>query len=99
MKHLLLILVLAMLMIATSAEPQQPVPPPPSAPAGTESDRDEMRREIAQMRVLIDQMQRNLAQVASGETALKHQFDLDIQLWRMMVNRMEKQLGPDRAKQ
>jgi 7-keto-8-aminopelargonate synthetase-like enzyme len=67
----------------------------PTAPLSRTEDREEMRREIAQMRGLIDQMQRNLAQVSSGETALKHQFDLDIQMWQLAVNRMENQLGPD----
>jgi hypothetical protein len=73
-------------------------------PATTQSvpnpdKRDDRRREIAQMRVLIGQMERNLAQVSTGETPLKHQFDLELQMWQLLVRRMEKQLEtepPDR---
>jgi hypothetical protein len=91
----LLVVALAMLMVASSADPQQPLPQSEPTPARTSSEREEMRREIAQMRLLIGQMQRNLAQVSSGQTALKHQFELDIQMWQLLVNRLEKQLGPD----
>jgi hypothetical protein len=66
-----------------------------TAASSRTEDREEMRRELAQMRSLIEQMQRNLAQVSSGETPLKHQFDLDIQMWQLLVTRLEKQLGPD----
>jgi hypothetical protein len=96
MKPLVLVLILALLAFGSAAPPQQPTPAAPEPKPVASTDREEMRREIAQMRVLIDQMQRNLAQVSTGESALKHQFDLDIQLWRLMVSRMEKQLGSDR---
>jgi hypothetical protein len=56
------------------------------------AERNDLRRDITQMRVLIDQMQRNLAQVSSGQTALKHQFELDIQMWQIVLNQMERDL-------
>jgi hypothetical protein len=87
------VLLLSIAVVVSSATSQPPTTSPEGAkPLATSSQDDELRREIAQMRVLMGQMQRNLAQVTSGETALKHQFELDIQMWRILVNRMEKQL-------
>ena len=93
-----LLLVATLLVFGKPARPQQlsSAPPATAQSAASPDKRDEMRREIEQMRVLISQMQRNLAQVSTGETPLKHQFDLELQMWQLLVRRMEKQLetGP-----
>jgi hypothetical protein len=52
-----------------------------------ESPPDDLKR----MRTLIQQMQSNLAAVAAGETPLKHQFRLQIDMWQLQLERMERE--------
>jgi septal ring factor EnvC (AmiA/AmiB activator) len=61
----------------------------------SEAERLELEQDLEKMRTLIDQMQHNLAAAATGETPLKRQFQLDIEMWQLLVQRMERQLeGP-----
>ena len=39
------------------------------------------------------QMQTNLAFVTSTQGPLKHQFELEIEMWQLEIARMERQLG------
>jgi hypothetical protein len=58
----------------------------------SEAERLELETDLAKMRTLIEQMQRNLAATATGESPLKYQFQLDIEMWQLLVQRMERQL-------
>jgi len=58
----------------------------------SEAERLELEKDLEKMRVLIGQMQHNLAATATGETPLKRQFQLDIEMWQLLVQRMEKRL-------
>ena len=51
-----------------------------------------MKDELAKMRSLVQQMETNLSFVDTTQSPLKHQFQLEIDMWRMMIQRMEKQL-------
>jgi hypothetical protein len=42
------------------------------------------------MRALVDQMQSNLAFVDNTQSPLKHQFQLEIDAWRTLINQMER---------
>jgi hypothetical protein len=42
------------------------------------------------MQVLLGQMQRNVAFVSTGDTPLKHQFELEIEMWQLLLRDMEK---------
>jgi len=48
------------------------------------------------MRSLVQQMETNLSVVDTTQSPLKHQFQLEIDMWRMMIQRMEKQLQGSR---
>jgi len=50
-------------------------------------------KELEQMRSLLLQMQNNLASLPSGYSAVKHQFELEIDMWRMLVNHIERGSG------
>jgi len=64
----------------------------PARPA-TDADADAMRADLAHMRVLVGQMQRNIAFVDSGLTPLKHQFELEIEMWNVLINDMQRRLN------
>jgi hypothetical protein len=60
------------------AQTQKAAPPPKAAPP-----------ELERMRALLEQMQNNLASLPSGYSAEKHQFELQNDMWRMMLAHLE----------
>ena len=63
------------------------------ARATSDPDAEAMRADLAHMRVLVGQMQRNIAFVDSGLTPLKHQFELEIEMWNVLINDMQRRLN------
>ena len=57
------------------------------------SNTDDMKADLAKMHVLLGQMQRNVAFVSSGDTPLKHQFELEIEMWQLLLHDFESKLG------
>jgi len=53
-------------------------------------DAQALRDDIRKMRALVRQMETNLAFVDSTQTPLKHQFQLDIDMWNILINQMER---------
>ena len=49
-----------------------------------------LEADIRRMRALVDQMQANLAFVDNTQSPLKHQFQLEIDTWRTLINQMER---------
>jgi hypothetical protein len=47
-------------------------------------------RDLERMRSLIAQMQTNLVNLPSGYSAEKHQFELEIEMWQVLVGRLER---------
>ena len=65
-----------------------PAPTPTPSPT---ADQSAAARELERMRSLISQMQTNLASLPSGYSATKHQFELEIDMWRMLLNHIERE--------
>ncbi len=91
----------------TSPSPTQQGAPPQSTPANigntvpatstANMTRDEaMRADLARMRAILYQMQSNLAFVQTTQSPLKHQFELDVEMWSAMIDHMERTLGSER---
>jgi hypothetical protein len=53
-------------------------------------DAKALESDIRRMRALVDQMQSNLAFVDNTQSPLKHQFQLEIDTWRTLINQMER---------
>ncbi|MGE5321842.1 MAG: hypothetical protein ACM3SW_03215 [Actinomycetota bacterium] len=51
-----------------------------------------LRQDIARMKVLVQQMQSNLAFVDNTQSPLKHEFELDIQMWQTVIAQMDRRL-------
>ncbi len=65
------------------------------AQAAAPSDREEaeaLRADLNRMRVLLNQMRTNLAFVQTSDTPLKHQFDLNNDMWQILLNDMDRRL-------
>jgi TolA-binding protein len=54
------------------------------------NDAQALRDDIRKMRALVGQMQTNLAFVDTTQSPLKHQFQLDIDMWNILINQMER---------
>jgi len=59
------------------------------------NDAQAQRDDIRKMRALLAQMQTNLAFVDSTQSPLKHQFQLDIDMWNVVINEMERRSYPN----
>ena len=56
-----------------------------------------MRQDVARMKALVQQMQTNLAFVDTSQSPLKHQFQLEIEMWQTVIVEMDRRL--DQASQ
>jgi len=54
------------------------------------NDAQALRDDIRKMRALVRQMETNLAFVDTTQSPLKHQFQLDIDMWNVLINQMER---------
>jgi TolA-binding protein len=54
------------------------------------NDVQALREDIRKMRALVQQMDTNLAFVDTTQSPLKHQFQLDIDMWKLMIDQMER---------
>ena len=58
-----------------------------------------LRADVARMQTLVDQMERNLAFVDTTSTPMRHQFELELDMWRLLTNDMQRRLRrAERAK-
>ena|SRR5579864_2617190 len=64
-----------------------------AAAAATQNDIQELRQDIQKMKSLVQQMEMNLAFVDTTPSPLKHQFQLEIDMWKAVIERMERRLN------
>lgn len=55
-------------------------------------DVEAVRADLIRMKSLVHQMEVNLAFVSPTETPLKHQFELEIDTWKTVIQHMERRL-------
>ena len=80
---------------ATATHPAATKAPPAStATTSTMSDADvqALRADLAKMKAIVEQMQNNLANVSTAQDPLKHQFQLEIDMWNVVIGEMERKL-------
>lgn len=49
--------------------------------------------DLKKMRAIVAQMEANLAFVDNTQSPLKHQFQLEIDMWKALISHMEKRAG------
>lgn len=52
-----------------------------------------LREDLDRMKSLVKQMESNLAFVETTQSPLKHQFQLEIDMWRTVIASMERRLA------
>ncbi len=53
----------------------------------------DMHADLERMRSLLAQMRNNLAFVQTSQTPLKHQFELECDMWQVLITDMERRLN------
>ena len=56
----------------------------------------DLKSDLEKMRILIEQMQRNVAFVSAGDTPMKHQFQLEIEMWQLLLHDMDRKIDESR---
>jgi hypothetical protein len=65
------------------------------SPEAQSANTDELRATQAdakKMRVILNQMRTNLAFVQNTQTPLKHQFELEIDMWQTLLDQMDRRI-------
>lgn len=96
MRILTVILLLSSFLILRAGQSPQQTPQTENSPSAhnalTSDDVAELRRDIELMKANVHQMQTNLAFVDTTQSPLKHQFQLDIDMWNLLIADMERRL-------
>ena len=58
----------------------------------SEDDARALRNDLARMKALVQQMETNLAFVDPAQSPLKHQFQLEIDMWKTVIVHMERRV-------
>lgn len=80
---------------SSATAPAAATTPPVTEAAGlslSAADAAELRADLARMQALIEQMERNLAFVDTVSSPMRHQFELELDMWRLVAGRMERKL-------
>ena len=93
--------ILATLMSALTAFPvslaagQAPNPGKSATDSNSQAARSQleaMRADSKKMHVILNQMQTNLVFVTNSNDPLKHQFELETEMWQMLLNQMDRRI-------
>jgi hypothetical protein len=64
----------------------------------TSASQTDLRTDLDKMNALLGQMQKNAAFVSAGDTPLKHQFELEIEMWQLLLRDMEKKVDEQKLR-
>ncbi len=80
--------------VALAQSSQEPNPKMTSTVqrSGTIQQPVDLKSDLEKMRVLIEQMQRNVAFVSAGDSPMKHQFQLEIEMWQLLLRDMDRKV-------
>jgi hypothetical protein len=66
---------------------------PAASTTAINSDANGLNRDLERMNSLLLQMQKNAAFVSRGDTPLKHQFELEIEMWQILIQDMQRKVN------
>jgi hypothetical protein len=69
-----------------------------SQASSSQTDVPALRNDLQRMKVLVQQMETNLAFVDTTQSPLKHQFQLEIDMWKTVIGEMERKLDSSSAR-
>jgi hypothetical protein len=78
--------------VGQSASQTNPQPMKQAQVPNDQDDLDAMKTDLAKMRVLVTQLQNNLGLTTNTTTPLYHQFELEINMWQILIGQMERRI-------
>ena len=66
--------------------------PAQTAKSGDDSEVQAMKSDVQRMRVVLNQMRTNLAFVDTTQSPLKHQFELEADMWQIVLDQMDRRI-------
>jgi hypothetical protein len=90
---LCLVVALAHSQEASKAQAHEPTPHRQAGGSVSAEDAQALRTDLQRMKALVQQMQTNLAFVTNTQGPLKHQFELEIEMWQLQITSMERRLN------
>jgi hypothetical protein len=79
--------------VAQSASQASPQPMKQAHLPNDHDDLEAMKTDLAKMRVLVTQLQNNLGLTTNTTTPLYHQFELEINMWQILIAQMERRIN------
>jgi hypothetical protein len=67
--------------------------PAQTVKSSNDSELQAMKSDVQRMRVILNQMRTNLAFVDTTQSPLKHQFELEADMWQMMLDQMDRRIA------
>lgn len=92
MKRYVVMVCMMLLSLGAVAQTSKREARPPAVSPPDQQEMQALTNDVARMRTLLQQMEMNLAFVQNTQTPLKHQFELEIDMWRMVLDGMERRL-------
>ena len=97
-KAVLAFILLTSFMLNAQQTPHRAAPEskPPNCECGhglSAQEAQAMREDLERMKALVHQMQINLAFVDVTQSPLKHQFQLEIDMWQALITNMERRIN------
>jgi len=89
-RYLLIICIVSLAAVAQAPTEKREGRPPVSSV--DQQEIQALANDITRMQSLVHQMEMNLAFVQTTQTPLKHQFELEIDTWRVVLNGMERRV-------
>ena len=92
----LFILLCSVVVLPAQQKPEASREASPAAqavPKLSPEDVQALRQDVDHMKALLQQMESNLAFVDTTQSPLKHQFQLEIDMWRTVIASMERRLA------
>jgi hypothetical protein len=65
----------------------------PAQTAKSDSELQAMKSDVQRMRVILNQMRTNLAFVDNTQSPLKHQFELETDMWQVTLDQMDRRIA------
>jgi TolA-binding protein len=63
-----------------------------SAPVVDQAEIDALKADLLRMNSILNQMRTNLGYVATTTQPLRHQFELELDMWQMLLSQMERRV-------
>ena len=81
-----------LLLVASPAQTPKHTDKPQTSTAVAPDDLAAMKQDLARMRALLAQLQTNLGYVSTTTQPLRHQFELENEMWLTLINQMDRRV-------